>query len=115
MGWEKQPIHPGTPYYVKFIDEKGKRRYLDHPEMPLRGLSWRPSTNIAAAWEVVEKLRNQHMELELSVVPKGAPAYPEDSQWLAGFHDDGPTNQMWGATAPHAICLAALAAVGVEA
>ena len=69
------------------------------------------STDIAAAFEIVEKLRDQHMELELSVVPKGAPAYPDDAQWLAGFSDDGPTNQEWGATAPHAICLAALKAV----
>lgn len=74
---------------------------------------------IECAWLVVEKMRRSEtdhlghrgMELELSCVPLGAKAYPPNAQWLAGFHDDGPTYQAWGATAPEAICLAALKAV----
>jgi len=83
---------------------------------------WAPRpfmTEIADAWLVVEKMRRSEadllgrggMELELSCMPLGASAYPPNAQWLAGFHDDGPIYQQWGATAPEAICLAALKAV----
>lgn len=55
------------------------------------------STSIAAAWEVVEKLKDDDFHLE-----------EHGTHWKAGF---GPR---WrGAeTAPHAICLAALEAIG---
>lgn len=69
------------------------------------------STDIAAAWEVVEKLK-------LSIV------YNRDmGTWLAGILDAFVANQIvdgWmdvsatSKTAPHAICLSALQASGVK-
>lgn len=56
------------------------------------------STDIAAAWEVVELMANRTGEFELRFL----------SGWSAGFGkcpSDAPS-------APHAICLAALRAVG---
>lgn len=58
------------------------------------------STDIAAAWEVVEKLK-------LGLLPDG-------DKWIAGQADRAgleTSNLCWGDTAPHAICLAALNAV----
>ncbi len=56
------------------------------------------STEIAAAWEVVEKLRSPVFVLEW-----------EPDRWLASFC--GEDEDATADTAPHAICLAALKAV----
>jgi hypothetical protein len=71
-----------------------------------------PSTNIASAWEVVEKL---------TAIPRPyfevttAGAYSERPGFLAAFDLDRPMKRVTATaeTAPHAICLAALRAVGV--
>lgn len=62
------------------------------------GTGWSPSTNITHAFEVVEKVGPQ---FEIIYQPNG--------RWLARF---GNTIQAEADTAPHAICLAALKAVG---
>ena len=79
------------------------------------------STSIAAAWEVVEKLRAMNSTLEL--YSPGALVNDEMGihavEWQATFKS---WEEPWGPhgpsveaqTAPHAICLAALKAVGVE-
>lgn len=58
------------------------------------------STDIASAWLVVEKL---DLHLELLTYKKKS-----KTEWCAIFDID---DEGWGATAPHAICLAALKAV----
>lgn len=77
------------------------------------------STDIAAAWEVVEKLRAMNSTLEL--YSPGALVNDEMGihavEWQATFKS---WEEPWGPhgpsveaqTAPHAICLAALKAVG---
>ncbi len=69
------------------------------------------STNISAAWEVVEKVSLLGWERALGKT--------RDGEWCTLYHDlldsdhrcDFSTR---GESAPHAICLAALNAVGVE-
>ncbi|MBY6267998.1 BC1872 family protein [Parageobacillus thermoglucosidasius] len=70
--------------------------------------SFSPSTNIADAWQVVEKLK-------IAVIPQaGEP--PKNMKYLAEI-DRRPLGgyyQAFAKTAPLAICLVALKAVGVE-
>lgn len=66
------------------------------------------STDIAAAWEVVEKLAENGKLLELY-----AGGGPKGASWTATFFDGSSGNE-YADTAPHAICLAALKAVGVD-
>ena len=71
------------------------------------------STDISAAWEVVEKLRTDHIfSLEGEEHEKH-----RRNLWTARFlyeATDGGEYGAFAASAPHAICLAALKAVGVE-
>lgn len=63
------------------------------------------STDIAAAWEVVEKLKGQSMVLN----------YGEDTQgWECSFIVGGKRYTSVRSIITHAICLAALKAVGYE-
>lgn len=57
------------------------------------------STDIAAAWKVVEKLNAEGWEIELS-------PYCNVVSWVGGAEQ--------GVSIPHTICLVALKAVGVE-
>ena len=67
------------------------------------------STDIAAAWEVVEKMNAEDIRLEL-YSPYG------DPHWACQFWMEGELVAGAGVdTAPHAICLAALKAVGASA
>ena len=70
------------------------------------------STDISAAWEVVEKLMEKKFsdgrpEQQLCLNGHGAP------KWQAWFHPNTETLS-FGDTAPHAICLSALKAVGYD-
>ena len=68
------------------------------------------STQIASAWEVVEKMRNAGFWLCLdSMVNLQA-----DHVFRCIFRDGGIMHGGEEKTAPHAICLAALKAKGVE-
>lgn len=66
------------------------------------------STNIAAAWEVVEKLRSERMMVSI--------VSDEDGGWNVEMWDynNRQSKEVFSETAPHAICLAALKAVGYE-
>lgn len=92
-----------------------------------RGFSRCPSysTSIAAAWEVVEKLRAEGRRLNLfqddrrrwgpnpytKMIHLPGEAEHEHDVWLCIFDDgSGGVNSM-AESAPHAICLAALAAL----
>jgi len=66
------------------------------------------STDIKAAWEVVEKLADgkkdgRMMDIHLIKQMSG--------KWCFFFYDEGREYSFFGDTAPHAICLAALKAV----
>jgi hypothetical protein len=69
------------------------------------------STNIAAAWEVMEKLLayNPFWEQHDFIGIYLAPTSPKG--WTCNFGDD--TTRAYGDTAPHAICLAALKVVSL--
>lgn len=70
----------------------------------------RYSTNIAAAWKVVEKFEAKHWEISISTDEIGYLVY------LTRRNDDGGSTTFKGEadTAPLAICLAALNAKGVS-
>ena len=86
-------------------------------------LEFKPSTDIAAAWEVVEKLKDLNQDVasfdfdliyslrEGSGEPSGPRArrVPEDQRWFAQF-GDAETGSATAATAPFSICRAALKA-----
>lgn len=110
MGWA--PNYPGGwPHPPK--DEPNRKRH-----MAADGTTVIPaySTDIAAAWEVVEKVGplfgQRSFHLRWAPVMKD-----DDTPWLASWfdinvdHDTGAAHGR-GGTAPHAICLAALKAVG---
>jgi hypothetical protein len=67
------------------------------------------STDIAAAWEAVEKLRINFPEMKLSVYTKGSEGWGCEFSCKNEF---GWDVEQIGSTAPHAICLAALKAKG---
>lgn len=139
MGW-KTPIL-GTAYigkvdhYYAMVHGMQKDAYyedvLDSPNVgpgkthiPKRVPPY--STDIAAAWDLVEKLGLLVVPLHEAWldIPEDEFREPVQIGWAAGrgsWH--GPTeiymetptrNWMKSETAPHAICLAALKAVGVE-
>jgi len=80
-----------------WIDERGHLQTIE----PTSFGSFEPSSDIAAAWEVVEKMRARGLIVDLTL---GAGAYCR----IGGFR---PFAEERGATAPLAICLAALKAV----
>lgn len=70
------------------------------------GVSWSPSTDIAAAWEVVGRVRERGFE----VYVLGNPKTPWGCRIWDGNQEMGFVRS--AESAPHAICLAALKAVG---
>lgn len=72
------------------------------------------STDIAAAWEVVEKMRSDYLALRLN--RDIGNQNQDDCEWCATFEGNGKETPVdsWSSTAPHAICLAALKACGVQ-
>lgn len=76
------------------------------------------STDIAAAWEVVEKLQKDNPFWKTSNYEGwmnfnlGPTTGNDGFGWYANFGDSNTI--AYGKTAPHAICLAALKALGVE-
>jgi hypothetical protein len=71
----------------------------------------RYSTDIAAAWEVVEKLTADH-EFRFQADYYGP--FVQFIRYAEDKNGDHPDYSSSADTAPHAICLAALKAVGVE-
>jgi Phage ABA sandwich domain len=69
----------------------------------------RYSTDIADAWQVVEKLREQGFPLHIQCLQN-----PQNPYGVAGYHDLRTDAWIWADTAPLAICRAALKAVSQE-
>lgn len=79
--------------------------------------TWHPSTSIASAWEVVEKMQSEGYLYFISNLPFNA----DEGVEITFSHPSRPDENGGcckacevAETAPHAICLAALKAVGVE-
>lgn len=88
------------------LEPGGLLRYYERAPNRWELRLWSPSTDITTAWLLVEKLR-------LAVQPQA------NGMWGAGqprFVNEGETETDLAIrhTAPHAICIAALKAVGVE-
>lgn len=69
------------------------------------------STDIAAAWMVVERLNSKNISLKLDNDPVNADegSNSRGREWIAQFWNYGGVSQYGQSeTAPHAICLAAL-------
>lgn len=96
-GWEIDPHCrcPGQPH--EFSDR-------DYETVELK----RYSTDIAAAWEVVEKISVKNGTV-LVIPERNIVAIDDD---LAFAYDQGWLWHVEGESIPHAICLAALRAVG---
>jgi hypothetical protein len=106
MGWK--PHFRNTAFYVKAEDE-GK--VMDHHCMLIS--EWHPSTDIAAAWRVVEHMIDHnpfgHGWWEMAYRP-----HDTNRGATVNFVGD-PRYVEYASTVPLAICLAALKAVGVKA
>lgn len=82
--------------------------------------SWSPTTDIAAAWEVVEKMDAEHRTLRVSRHPVMGweceifPPYPWREHTNEGVRVHSTSYSASADTAPEAICLAALRARGVD-
>lgn len=86
--------------------------------------AWEPipfSTDIAAAWQVVERLCNWDVDDNMLILKgQGPDIEREPPNGKAQSWWDAEINGTWGKalaeapTAPHAICLAALKAIGVD-
>lgn len=87
MGWQMDLDYKGNDYWVDF----------------------KPSTNTADAWIVFEKFK--YIEVEKLVNQFKCWIYPPDP--LIKTFDGSGAESEWCETAPLAICLAALEAVGV--
>ena len=119
MGWRKERMFLAEHNYGRDLPDRGDwvwrtpgqkgyrwlvrgASFQDDDEKP----GFHPSTDIAAAWEVVEKVR-------LSVIP-------HPNGWHASYLDERDSANfrfLYAAvapTAPHAICLAALKAKGID-
>lgn len=98
MKWPHRPPGfggPRPPHVAEFVDGTTMVRTPNCND-------WRPSADIAAAWEVVEKMRTEGYGFILTDCPAYVCAFDLDSsvEWRSKAD-----------TAPRAICLAALAAV----
>jgi hypothetical protein len=100
MRWRHRAVPPGTVAELRWLDPSGGVRFRAPPY----------STEIGAAWEVVERLLRRHPGFELT--------YWDDSPrpWAAAFGARNYPDDAWGdgrgRTAAEAICRAALAACG---
>ncbi len=121
MGW--QVLTPDETEHLEEVNDcmvvvhpnpYGVMRYVEKSYNYYGYVEWHPSTDIAAAWQVVERMRelgwfSSHTDLTID---------SGQEWWSWHFTDIKPpgstTVKAQGHTAPHAICLAALAAVGAD-
>ena len=95
MGWEYFPAQ-ATGMFVRL-------GYFFDPVSGEAHHHWSPSTDISAAWEVVEKMSEQWPQYQLAKIEDG---------WSVMWGFDGyGWPEATGKTAPEAICKAALLAV----
>lgn len=106
MGWRYEQVPGGgNGYFVRWYDADDKRLYSYMiTETSAWGVIWQPSTRIAQAWQVLEHVRRDSDSVVLQTLK---------DRWVCSIN--GKIYAMGiGDTAPLAICLAALKAVGVQ-
>jgi hypothetical protein len=108
MGWEAFKDDDGT--IISWVTEYGNLFFSDD-----EGSEWQPSTDMADAWQVVEKMAEDNEwvlnELEHSLDHEG-----RINGFYCYFHhlEIGSGGSVKAETAPLAICLAALKAKGID-
>ncbi len=106
MGWTfyRQRLHPNHTFLTQtWRTEHGSIM----PSM------WTPTTEIAQAWEVVERMVK--LGWNVRIMNYGiAPELPDCEPWRCDFIRVGALSIKAASALPLAICLAALKAVGVE-
>jgi hypothetical protein len=130
MGWSQIPLTESKDENVRqfislkeFLSEEGWQIWR-RPDTGREWVVWhenspaRFSTNIAAAWEVVEKMHESPTHrICLYGKEGGSHSMVCSFSWKDGGSDFGCQINLLEArasTAPHAICLAALKAVGAD-
>ena len=116
MGWHR--VHDGLN--ERWADVNGYGAYVNRGDgTPPPGMFWSPSTDIAAAWQVVEHMRlrwdHGNSTTDFWTIKDCGPSgwrveiefCPDHDAPIVIYAETPPT-------APLAICLAALKAVGVE-
>ena len=111
MGWKRttEGAPPGCAYWK---DDDG---FIQAAEDPGGSLNWSPSTDIAAAWEVVRKMLDSGWGCEI-YSPNNPYALEDADKWFVVFAKSGPIVMQLdfrakAPSAPLAICHAALLAV----
>ena len=102
--WDFEGDYEGEFPMFTYVGESALAVYFDQGD---QHIWFDPSTDISAAWAVVEKvLEIEYMCFSLSKTPV--------TYWVAEFHQRGTVYQDFGDTPAEAICLAALKAVDSE-
>lgn len=107
MGWKVDPFQEGGNITTCYPDRRREHGYWIH-EMQLGNGGWSPSRDIAAAWEVVEKLRTDTYWLQIATCNAG---------WNVQIGEIGKFLQHVvdvAGTLPLAICRAALKTVAAR-
>jgi hypothetical protein len=108
MGWKRQEnIAWRTPHVYLYVDHNGHIRLPE--EVP------HYSTDISAAWQVVEAIERRGWFVEVGLC--NAEYGPKKRAWcqVGVYGDNGAyVGEAYEDTAPLATCLAALRAIGVE-
>lgn len=124
MGWKWHPIKGDEPYYDELTKNHGGFWLNGTASVNCTDINGAPncphySTDIAAAWEVAQKLAdmNEDNELVIYVSPSKHNECEVSIQFWDRSNPDEPVLSgpfyLCGESAPHAICLAALKALGV--
>jgi len=103
MGWVRDGCHDER--WVEYIpDPRHSPFYI--PDHRAWVHCWKPSEDIEAAWQVVQKLRNDGLDVAIQALDEG------DGFWWQVSIGEGPLVDRSGPdAAPEAICIAALKAV----
>ena len=128
MGWRKEYMFPAERVRGEDLPDRGALVWRESGQKSYKWLvedrdcwipeecpedGFHPSTDIAAAWLVVERLA-QEWDVEIYRFQSMA---INSAYWVCKFGelvDYEPTYFAQALSAPHAICLAALKAVGVD-
>ena len=111
MGWRRSESS-------RWIDTNGNPTTYQSREGSNCRFEFRPSTDIAAAWEVVEKLSDRFMASINQAHYRAKEGVVRDGRWEVRFSSLDPASRAFGLSelclsTPLAICRAALRAVGV--
>jgi hypothetical protein len=100
MGWKYEPkyVHNWSR-----PDDRGLYQRCDESDIP------KYSTDMGKAWEIVEHLKNSKTPFRMMENLTSDPKFP---CWAAAFDNYAAEDD--AISAPHALCLAALIAMGVD-